>query len=221
MNFFVPRLCLVYLAVLLSGCALSPPAPMPEAARPAFFEFAPFVLNGRIAINHQGKHHSAGLRWTHGNSAGIRWEHEVRVDELLLLAPLGKTVARVYSDTRPNTRQATLDTDGKHYQADDVEALMEQVLGWHLPLGGLHQWVLGLTVADIPAQIERDDQGRITVLHQDGWEVRYLKYADARPDSMPTRLQLNREDLQVTLLIDEWEWLRSGSGCDWPVVCKD
>ena len=37
--------------------------------------------------------------------------------------------------------------------------------------------------------------GQITVLRQDGWEVRYLRYADSRPDSLPTRLQLSHEDL--------------------------
>jgi outer membrane biogenesis lipoprotein LolB len=44
------------------------------------------------------------------------------------------------------------------------------------------------------------------VLHQDGWEVRFLHYADSKTDSMPARLQLIHEDLQVQLLIDEWEW---------------
>jgi outer membrane biogenesis lipoprotein LolB len=55
---------------------------------------------------------------------------------------------------------------------------------------------------DSPAQIERAENGQISVLHQDGWEVRFLRYAD----SLPTRLQLSHEDLQVQLLIDEWEW---------------
>jgi outer membrane lipoprotein LolB len=44
------------------------------------------------------------------------------------------------------------------------------------------------------------------VLRQDGWEVRYLRYADNKADSLPKRMQLSREDLQLTLLIDEWEW---------------
>lgn len=175
----------------LSGCALLPPAPAP-VSRPAQLESAPFALNGRISINHQGKRHSAGLRWT----------HRAQSDEILLLAPLGQIAARVYRDAQ----NATLDDGAKHYQADDAETLMEQVLGWYLPLSGLHQWVLGLPAADSPAQIERDDNAQITVLHQDGWEVRYLRYADTRPYSLPSRLQLSREDLQMLLLIDEWEW---------------
>jgi outer membrane lipoprotein LolB len=185
------RWWVILLAGLLSGCALLSPASAP-VVRPAQPETAAFALNGRISINHRGERNSAGLRWT----------HLAQSDEMLLLGPLGQTAARVYRDAR----QATLDENGKHYQADDVEALMQQVLHWHLPLGGLHHWVLGMADTRSPAKIERAANGRISVLHQDGWEVRYLRYADTKPDSLPARLQLSHEDLQVQLLIDEWEW---------------
>jgi outer membrane lipoprotein LolB len=179
------------LTLLLDGCALLPTAP-PPLERPAHFESAPFAMNGRISIDHHGERHSAGLHWT----------HEMQSDEILLLTPLGQTAARVYRDDS----NATLDEGDKHYQDINVEALMQQVLGWHLPLIGLHQWVLGLSTADTPAQISYDSNGRIAVLRQDGWEVHYLRYADPSSDSMPTSLQLSHEDLQVKLLIDGWEW---------------
>ena len=175
---------------LLGGCALLQPAPAP-AARPAQAESAPFALNGRIAVKHNGSRHSAGLRWT----------HTALSDEILLLAPLGQTAARVYRDAQ----HATLDDGDKHYRADDAETLMQQALGWYLPVRGLHHWVLGLAETGSPAQIERNTHGQIAVLRQDGWEVHYQRYPDNKPDSLPTRLQLSREGLQVQLLIDEWE----------------
>jgi outer membrane lipoprotein LolB len=184
------RLLLLWLVVLLGGCSLLPPAPTP-VARPAHAVSAAFALNGRIAINHRGQRHFAGLRWT----------HQAQSDEVLLLAPLGQTAARVYRVDG----NATLDNGDKHYSAKDAESLMEQALGWHLPLNGLHHWVLGLAT-ESPARIKRDGNGQISVLHQDGWEVRYLRYNGTEPDSMPTRLQLSRDDLQIQLLIDEWEW---------------
>ena len=179
------------LTLLLDGCALLPTAP-PPLERPAHFETAPFAMNGRISIDHHGERHSAGLHWT----------HQQQSDEILLLNPLGQTAVRIFRDDG----KATLDDGSKHYQDVDAESLMLQVLGWHLPLNGLHHWVLGIADTDSPAQIERTDNGQITVLHQDGWEVRYLKYANAKPDSLPSRLQLSHEDLQITLLIDEWDW---------------
>lgn len=183
---------LVFLGLsMLSGCALLSPPPAP-AARPAQLETAPFAMNGRISINHYGERRSAGLHWTHREQS----------DEVLLLTPLGQTAVRVYRDEN----NATLDDGDKHYQADNADALMEKVLGWHLPLRGLHQWVLGLPDTGSPVQIKRDSEGRISELLQDGWEVRYLRYADSRADSLPTRLQLSLEHLKVQLLIDEWQW---------------
>ena len=181
--------CLIYLGLaLLSGCALLPPHPAPSV-RPEHPVSASFAMNGRISVDQHGKRHSA-------------WTHRPLSDEILLLTPLGQTAARVYRDGS----HATLDDGDKHYQDTDAESLMEQVLGWHLPLDGLHLWVLGMPDDRESAQIVRDDIGRISVLHQSGWEVRYLRYADNSPESLPTRLQMFHDDLQVQLLIDEWEW---------------
>lgn len=174
-----------FLAMLLGGCAMFRPAPVALPAQP---EAVPFAMNGRISIDHRGERHSAGMRWIHLESS----------DEILLFNPLGQAVGRVFREAG----KATLDSDGKHYQARNVEELMEEVLGWHLPLDGLHHWVLGLPVAQDKSHIERDQDGRITMLTQDGWEVRYVSYED----TLPSRMHLSHEDMQVKLLIDEWDW---------------
>ena len=179
--------CVYGLLLLLCGCAsLSQVAPQ---VRPE--PNAQFALNGRISVEHQGVRQSAGLRWT----------HSAKADEMLLLAPLGLTAARVYRDDL----QATLQQGDQHYAAADAETLMQQVLGWYLPMNGLHHWVLGLAERTTPAQIERDERGQIAVLRQDGWEIRYLRYAGSAADSLPTRMQLSGGGLQMLLLIDEWE----------------
>lgn len=180
----------ILLVGMLSGCALLPPATAP-AMRPAQPESASFKLNGRISVSHQGDRHSAGLRWI----------HTAQSDEILLLAPLGQTAARIYRDAR----SATLEDGDKRYQAGNVETLMQQVLGWYLPLGGLHHWVLGLADTGSPAQIKRNGNGQIALLRQSGWEIRYLKHSAALQDGLPTRLQLSRDGLRMQLLIDEWE----------------
>lgn len=177
--------CLLIM-LLLVGCAQQIPL-----LRPMHAEMQPFAINGRISILHQGQRDSAGLHWTHQSFN----------DEILLLTPLGQAVARIYSDAR----EATLDEGGKHYQAQDVEALMMRVLGWRLQLDGLHHWVLGMKASG-DARIERDELGRVAVLYQSGWEVRYLRYADKSANSLPTKIKLTRGKLQLTLLIDEWEW---------------
>lgn len=176
------------LLLLLAGCATVPDTPVVQPAQP---EAASFAMNGRISVRYDGSRDSAGLRWVHGAHS----------DEVLLLNPLGQTAVRVFRDGT----QATLDDGDRHFQEADVEALMQRVLGWSLQLDELHHWALGQAAAG-PALIERDQLGRLKVLRQDGWEVRYLAYAGEKPASLPRRMQLMRANLQVILLMDEWEW---------------
>jgi len=180
------RRSLLLIAALLSGCATAPV----EVQRPVQAD-APFAFNGRVAIKKGELHESAGLRWVHRGTE----------DEILLLAPLGQTVARIHRDADA----VTLDTSDKHYTNQDMETLMQQVLGWHLPLSGLRYWVTALPAPDGASSVERDANGQLSVLHQQGWDISYTRYAALTPDALPLRMKLQREGTQVLLLIDEWE----------------
>ena len=177
------------LLLLLGGCATAPV--VPHLQRPAQPELAPFAFNGRVATRHNGERSSAGVRWTHRGAE----------DEILLLAPLGQTVARIFSDAQG----VLLETSGKKYFEQDAETLTERVLGWHLPLSGLRYWVLALPASGTKAVIERAENGQVKVLRQDGWEISYTRYATESPNSLPLRLTLQRDGMEMQLLIDEWE----------------
>jgi outer membrane lipoprotein LolB len=180
------RRSVLLLMLLLTGCATAPIA----LQRPLQAD-APFAFNGRVAVKQGGQRDSAGMRWVHSAAA----------DEILLLAPLGQTVARI----RRDDGEATLDASGKHYTAQDMESLMQQVLGWQLPLAGLRYWVTALPVPDGESHIERDASGQVSLLRQQGWEISYTRYAAESRDALPLRLKLQREGMEVLLLIDEWE----------------
>lgn len=180
----MPRFLL--LTLLLTGCAAAPVA----VQRPPQAD-APFAFNGRVAVR-QGEQR---------DSAGMRWVHSAAADDILLLAPLGQTMARI----RRDDGEATLEASGKHYTAQDMESLMQQVLGWQLPLSGLRYWVTALPSPDGESRIERDANGHVSLLRQQGWEISYTRYAAESGDALPLRLKLQREGMEVLLLIDEWE----------------
>lgn len=184
------RLLALLVLLGLAGCA-APPVTQ-SVTRPARAAGeAPFELNGRIAVSHGSEHSSATVHWTHRGPD----------DEILLLAPLGQTVARI----RQDAAGVELETSGQHYVAQDAEELTQQALGWSLPLDGLRYWVLALPAPDSQADVERDANGQVSILHQDGWVIRYTRYAAPTPDSLPLRLSLQREGLELRLLIDEWQ----------------
>jgi outer membrane lipoprotein LolB len=55
------------------------------------------------------------------------------------------------------------------------------------------------------ASVERDAKGQVSVLRQDGWDIRYMAYATKAADSLPLRITLQHEGLEIKLLIDEWQ----------------
>lgn len=183
------RLFSLVFILALSACATTPGTS--ALLRPVQPELAAYAFNGRVAIKHNGERTSAGVRWTH---RGIE-------DEILLLAPLGQTVARIFSDAQG----VLLEAEGKKYFEQDAETLTERVLGWHLPLSGMRYWVLALAASGTAASEERDENGLLKVLRQDGWIINYTRYTSAAPDSLPLRLTLQRDGMEMQLLIDEWE----------------
>ncbi len=180
------RRFLPLLFLLLAGCTSVPLA----VQRPAQAD-APFAFNGRVSVKHGEQR----------DSAGVRWVHRADDDEILLLAPLGQTVARIHRDGD----MVTLEASGKSYSAQDMETLMQQVLGWQLPLSGLRYWVTALPAPEGESGIEREANGQVSLLRQQGWEIAYSRYAAPAADALPLKLNLKRDGMEVLLLIDEWE----------------
>lgn len=176
--------------LFVTGCA-SVATPPSVLIRPAQIENIPFGISGRISVKHKGERTSATVRWT----------HSAQEDEILLFAPLGKTVARIHK----SVDGVTLDTSDKHYAAPDVESLTQKVLGWSLPLAGLRYWVLALPSPNSAFEMQSETNGQVSQLLQDQWIITYLRYATPAPDSLPLRISLQRGELSMQLLIDEWE----------------
>ncbi|SCY38569.1 outer membrane lipoprotein LolB [Nitrosospira sp. Nl5] len=161
-------------------------------------EPANFGLVGRVSVK-GGKESFSG---------GIQWHHTESTDEILLLSPLGQTLAQIRGD--PEGVYLTT-SEQESYYAADVESLTEQVLGWRLPLAGLQYWVRGMNSPATAAEIDMDANARVAAIRQDGWEISYLSYFPMVQTQMPAQiaepklLMLNRGSLQIKLVIDHWD----------------
>ncbi len=180
------KICVALTVLLLAGCVTAPQPPLATGAGQSGF-----VLDGRIAVKFDSQH----------SSGGIRWAHDADSDDVTMLAPLGITVAHV----RRDAHGALLEASGRQYAAADSDELMQRTLGWHLPLQGLPYWVRAQAMPGVPASVERDANGQISLLRQDGWDIHYTAYAAATADSLPRRMIMQRDQLEIRLLIDEWK----------------
>lgn len=171
--------------LLFAGCASLGPGPQLAPA-------ASFDMVGRVLVSGEGRAFSSNLRWRHDSGN----------DELWLMSPVGQTLAHIAVDGGG----ATLTTpDQQEYRALSAESLTRRALGWPLPLDGLRYWIQAAPApGNNAATVTRDAEGRLYLLQQDGWSVRYA-YADpAVPTALPRRLDLIRGEQQIRLVIDTW-----------------
>lgn len=165
-------------ALLLAACATVPPEALPPGG---------FSLVGRVAIRYGDEAASGRITWRHGHAD----------DDLVISTPLGQGLAEI---TRRDGLYTLVTSRGERYSAADPERLTQQVLGFALPLGGLPDWVQGRPQPGVEAAT-RYDAGRLAELRQNGWLIDYSG-GDERP---PKRVRLTRGDIDIRLVIDEWQ----------------
>jgi outer membrane lipoprotein LolB len=69
----------------------------------------------------------------------------------------------------------------------------------------LFWWVRGLPAPDSPSQVTLDTDSQLNRLEQDGWKIQYLSYLEQDGYTLPERIKLQGQDLQVTLVIKDWQ----------------
>jgi outer membrane lipoprotein LolB len=90
--------------------------------------------------------------------------------------------------------------------SDAVESLVQEKLGFDLPIENLHYWLLGVPSPKSAFELSRNDQDRAKVLSQAGWSIAYDRYMPVAGDLLPGRLVLTAGDVRVRIVIDRWNW---------------
>jgi outer membrane lipoprotein LolB len=90
--------------------------------------------------------------------------------------------------------------------ADNVSTLMQNSLGFALPVEGLRYWLQPSAAPTSRAKTEQDpqDPSHLKEIVQDGWTIDYIAYADA-PATGLKRVNLSREQppLDIKLVLDQ------------------
>jgi outer membrane lipoprotein LolB len=94
--------------------------------------------------------------------------------------------------------------DGGPRRSPDAESLVQNVLGWHVPLHDLRAWVLGLRADSGPAELKFGDDGLLSQLTQDGWTVSYPGWDATRKPAVPTKVFAENPPYKVRLSVESW-----------------
>lgn len=185
------RLLLLLAAIWLAACASLPPPPSSGRTNSRHFALqARFTLKALDAI---GEWQSAAGR--------LDWLHQSDGDRILLATPLGSGLAEI--TIHPG--KAELRTaDGKSWDGEDAESVLQQATGQTLPLQQLPTWLLGQAGR---GELQRDQAGRPTRLLDGDWRIEY-GYDGDDGDAIPGRLTIFRAgNLELRLRIEEWRAL--------------
>jgi outer membrane lipoprotein LolB len=144
-----------------------------------------FERVGRFAVNLQPV-----AQAPYAAQGGFSWRDDGRTLRLDLSTPLGSVLARI--QVRPGLSVLER-ADGSHETAANPDALLALVWGHAMPVSGLRAWIRGQPVRGRQAQdVQRDGQGHLTAMEQDGWQVNLSDY----DDHGPRRVRLLRQDDQ-------------------------
>ena len=139
----------------------------------------------------------------HNGSAYINWQQQPDNYAIRLYGPLGQGTTWIRSLTNGvELMQAGRPT----LQAASPEALMQESLGWWLPISDLRYWVRGIPAPDTPITAQRkNEQGTLSELQQDGWRLTYSRYNAVDNWQLPSKITAERDDIKLTLIVKDWQ----------------
>lgn len=185
--------------VVLSGCAVTPRVPSTSNAATEVTAQTSRAYHGRFSVQYNDQ--NGQPRNAYGN---FDWKETGDTVTLQLRNPLGQTLAIVTS----SPSSAMLELPNRAPQtADNVSQLMQNTMGFALPVEGLRYWLQPSPAPTSRARTTMDPSsgtGRLKEIKQDGWTIDYVAYADA-PATGVKRVNLTRTEpsLDIKLVLDQ------------------
>jgi len=177
------------LFILLSACSLQSRPPLPAAllAMQDNIALQHWQLSGKIGIRSEQQNQGAYLNWQQcGDDFDIR-----------LSGPLGQGGARLQG----TPKQVSLQTGDQLVHAGNPEQLLQQQLGWSMPVSQLVYWVRGMPSPDQAYTITLDASG----FQQSGWQVSYSELQQVDGITLPARATATHPRLKLILLLKDWQ----------------
>ena len=198
---------LVIGAVLLAGCeslmkfvpsgfAPAEPEVAWRAHARTLYGFEKWTMVATVTVRADRKRARVKVQWRQAPDSYL----------LRFTGPLGVGLFEVAGDAA--TVRAKF-PDGRSVAAASPEALLEEEIGWSVPLAGLRYWVLGVPAPDgTSAELRIDKQGRLVGLEQAGWTVVYEQYGLLDGLPLPERVRFSNESVDATVVVRRWQATR-------------
>lgn len=194
-------LLVLFLAVSLAGCAdlavLTPEGQVDSNAwntrQQDLYKLLRWSLKGKLAVQ------SGNEGW----SAILHWDQDAQNYTMRFIAPLGQGTYELSGGPGAVT---LLTADNHLYKSAGPEDLLQDNLGWNVPLHGLQYWVRGVPEPGVATDyLLLDEEGRMTDLQQSGWRISILNYRKVEGMQLPAKLFMQNDRFQLRLVVHDWK----------------
>ncbi len=86
----------------------------------------------------------------------------------------------------------------------NAQSLLYRHTGLTLPINALKYWLLG-TPSPTDSAIELNEQGLLSKLQQNDWEVTFKRYTTQNNINLPNKIFLTKNGIKVRLIIQTWQ----------------
>ncbi|HXA46205.1 MAG TPA: lipoprotein insertase outer membrane protein LolB [Burkholderiaceae bacterium] len=202
------RLC-AYIALLLPlfifGCASVQRSPNAGGGAIQPHAYSETVdISGRFSAQFQ--HGAKPESW----SGNFTWAQTPQATTVALQSPLGQTLATIVID---DTAATLTQPDQAPRRAANVDALVQDALGWPLPISNLRDWLQAYAVDTGGKRVLITPTSTATIATHDGWQINYINWQDDNDTGMrdvPKRIDMERETaaagkVAMRLVITSWQ----------------
>lgn len=191
---------LFVICLLLTGCISMRAPRAPENYQVQTHEQRRVELND---ITHWYIRGAMSIRQTNRSDiVQITWQQNGNNYRINISGPLSVGAARLIG--RPG--HVVLEkSQQEKFTAKNPESLLQQQLGWRLPVSNLFYWVRGLPNPKLTAKTQYDQYGHLITLTQSNWQVHYQRFLRVKNIDLPSIMSLTNPKLKVKLVIKRWQ----------------
>ncbi len=136
-------------------------------------------------------------------SANFDWQHQAESFSLRLSGPFGRGTTWLRGDGALITLESA---DQPLRSAKTAEQLMQEAVGWAVPVSNLSHWIKGIAAPGLPIQgLQRNSDTTLAELNQQGWHITYSRYTNQQGWVLPGKLVAERDHIRLTMIIKSWQ----------------
>jgi outer membrane lipoprotein LolB len=171
------------------------------------------VANPSAAWQHYSIQMNAISNWQASGEMGIRnanqavsanfnWKQSGSQFVISLSGPLN--LGEEMLEGQPGQISLT-DGKGQVVKADNAEDLMQQELGWSMPVEGLVYWIRALPVPGVSQQTTLNNNGSLATLNQQNWTIAYQSYIVVKGLPLPHKIIMQQGPWRIIVVINDWQ----------------